>query len=57
MGWIKSSPFFFAATETRRDIIDNYANTPIGNLPAQKFENYAIGDCPKPFAGIEEHLP
>jgi hypothetical protein len=32
MGWIKSLAFFCAATETSRDIIDNYANKPIGTL-------------------------
>jgi hypothetical protein len=36
MGWIESLAFFCAATVTSRDIIDDYANTPIGTLPAQK---------------------
>jgi hypothetical protein len=43
--WIKSLAFFCAATEaSSRDIIGDYANTPIGNLPAQKFKIYAIGN-------------
>jgi hypothetical protein len=36
--------FFCAATETSRDIIDKYANTPIGTLLAQKVETYAISN-------------
>jgi hypothetical protein len=42
MGWIESPGFFCAATETSRDIIDVYANTPLGALPEQKLESYAL---------------
>ncbi len=42
MGWIESPGFFCTATETSRDIIDIYANTPLGALPEQRFELYAL---------------
>jgi hypothetical protein len=42
MGWIESPVFFCTATETSRDIIDIYANTPLDALPEQRFESYAL---------------
>jgi hypothetical protein len=45
MGWIKSPAFFCAATETGRDIIMQYTNTPISSLPEHKFEHHSLG-CP-----------
>jgi hypothetical protein len=44
MGWIESLAFFCAATEISRDIIDDYADTLIRNLPAQKLKKYAMGN-------------
>jgi hypothetical protein len=44
MGWVESPPYFCAATETARDVIMDYANQPVGTLPAHKFERYTMGD-------------
>ena len=37
MGWIESPPYFCAASETARDVAAQYAETPLGSLPAHKF--------------------
>ena len=37
MGWIKSPTFFCAATETGRDVIMQYADTPITSLSEHKY--------------------
>ena len=37
MGWVNSPPYFGAATETARDIADEYAQAPIGSLTPHKF--------------------
>jgi hypothetical protein len=44
MGWVKSPPYFCAATKTARDISSDYCNTPIGSFPCQKFVKYVTGD-------------
>ena len=44
MGWIESPPFFCTASETSRDVAEDYVETPIGSRPAHKFEHYAKGD-------------
>jgi len=47
MGWIESPGFFCAATETSRDAIDIYANTPLGSLPPQTLEKFALQSMDK----------
>ncbi len=51
MGWVESSPYFCAATETRRDIATTYCETRIGTLPSHKFDKLvsaddAVGELP-----------
>jgi hypothetical protein len=42
MGWIESPPYFCAATETARDIANEYTDMPVGSLPEHKFINYTV---------------
>ncbi len=44
MGWIESPPFFCTASETGRDVAEDYVETPIGSRPMHKFEEYSKGD-------------
>jgi hypothetical protein len=44
MGWVESPPFFCAASETARDVAQDYCETPIGSLPPHKFTHYVIGN-------------
>jgi hypothetical protein len=44
MGWVKSPPFFCAASEMARDVVQDYCKTKIGTLPPHKFTNYVIGN-------------
>jgi hypothetical protein len=44
MGWVKSPPYFCAATETARDVTTEYMEAPVGTLATQKFEKYVTGD-------------
>jgi hypothetical protein len=44
MGWVESPPFFCAASETARDIAQDYCETKMGTLPPHKFNNYMIGN-------------
>ncbi len=44
MGWVESPPYFYAATETARDIASDYCNTPIGSIIPHKFVLYVRGD-------------
>ncbi len=37
MGWIESPPYFCAASETARDVAENYLQLPIGELDDHKF--------------------
>ena len=41
MGWIESPPYFCAASETARNLADNYIKTPVGLLPLHKFVNHS----------------
>ena len=43
MGWIESPPYFCAASETGRDVAEQYAERPVGSLPPHKFLRYATG--------------
>jgi hypothetical protein len=43
MGWVESPPCFCAATETARDIVSNYCDTPVGSLPHHKFAKHVTG--------------
>jgi hypothetical protein len=43
MGWIESPPFFCAASETGRDVAEDYVETNIGSQPEHKFEQYTAG--------------
>ena len=36
MGWVEFPPYFCAATETARDIMSDYCDTPVGSLPHQQ---------------------
>ena len=40
MGWIESPTYFCAASETARDVLVNYIETPVGSLPPHKFEEH-----------------
>ena len=40
MGWLESPGYFCAASETGRDVADQYAESPIGTLPTHKFESH-----------------
>ena len=42
MGWVESPPFFCAASETARDIIEEYIETPILSLPKHKFIKHVM---------------
>jgi hypothetical protein len=42
MGWVESPPFFCAASETARSVVQGYCETKMGTLPPQKFTNYVI---------------
>jgi hypothetical protein len=44
MGWVESLPFFCAASETTRDVAQDYCKMTIGTLPPHKFTRYVIGD-------------
>ena len=44
MGWVESPPFFCAASETARDVAQDYCETKMGTLPPHKFTNYVIGN-------------
>jgi hypothetical protein len=37
MGWIESPPYFCAASETGRDVADQYIETPVGSRAPHKF--------------------
>ncbi len=37
MGWVESPPFFGAASETARDVAQNYSKTKLGTLLPHKF--------------------
>jgi hypothetical protein len=41
MGWVESPTYFCAALETVRDVAAEYIETPVGSLPAHKFEEWA----------------
>ena len=43
MGWIESPPYFCAASETARDVADDYVNAPLGSLPNHKFQEHTEG--------------
>jgi hypothetical protein len=45
MGWVESPPYFCATTETARDIVATYCDTPVGSLPAHKFIKHVQGDA------------
>jgi hypothetical protein len=38
MGWVKSAPYFCAASETAQDVAVQYIKTRIGSLPHHKFK-------------------
>ena len=44
MGWVDSPPFFYAASETARDIAQDYCEMKIGTLTPHKFTSYVIGN-------------
>ena len=37
MGWIESPPYFCAASETARDVAEQYVETPVGTTAKHKF--------------------
>jgi hypothetical protein len=41
---VESPPFFSAASETARDVAQDYCETKMGTLPPHKFTNYVIGN-------------
>ncbi len=44
MGWVKSPPYFCAATEMARDVATEYIETPVNLLRPHKFYKYVVGD-------------
>jgi hypothetical protein len=44
MGWVESPPFFCMASETARDVAQDYCKTKMGTLPPHKFTHYVIGN-------------
>jgi hypothetical protein len=44
MRWVESPPFFCAASETTRDVAQDYLKMTIGTLPLHKFIHYVIGN-------------
>ena len=44
MGWVESPPFFCAASETARDVAQEYCEAKVGTLPPHKFTNYVTGN-------------
>jgi hypothetical protein len=44
MGWVESPPYFCAATETARDVAEEYIKMPITSLRDHKFVKYTIGN-------------
>jgi hypothetical protein len=42
MGWVKSPPYFCAATETSCDISTEYIETLVNSLPRHKFEKHVV---------------
>ena len=45
MGWIKSPPYFFAASEVSRYVDQQYVETPVGTFTNHKFvENSSQGE-------------
>ncbi|KAL7549582.1 hypothetical protein ACHAWF_012848 [Thalassiosira exigua] len=43
MGWVESPTYFCAASETARDVIDQYVEAPLGALPSHKFQQHSEG--------------
>jgi hypothetical protein len=44
MGWVESPPFFYAASETAPDVVQDYCETELGTLPPHKFTHNVIGN-------------
>jgi hypothetical protein len=44
MGWVESPPFFCTASETARDVAQDYCETSLGSLPPHKFTHFVIGN-------------
>ncbi len=44
MGWVEFPPFFCAASETARDVAQDYCETELGTLPPHKFTHYVTGN-------------
>ena len=44
MGLAEPPPFFCAASETARDVTQDYCETKLGTLPPHKFTNYVMGN-------------
>ena len=42
MGWVESPAFFCAASETGRDVAQQYAETEVGSLPRHKFLDHSM---------------
>ena len=43
MGWIESPAYFCSASETSRDVAQQYSQAPMGSLPTHKFDHYITG--------------
>ena len=59
MGWIESPPYFCAASETARDVAQQYAERAVGDMPTHKFLQHtatsaAYADLPAKNQGREE---
>jgi hypothetical protein len=44
IGWVESPPFFCAASETARDVAQDYSETRLGTLLPHKFTKFMIGN-------------
>ena len=53
MGWVESPGYFCAASETARDVAEDYINVPVGQLPAHKFQRHT--EVHPDFQALPEH--
>ncbi len=44
MGWVESPPFFCMASETARDVAQDYCKMTLDTLPPHKFTHYVISN-------------
>ena len=55
MGWIESPPYFCTASETARDVAEQYVETPLGKGPHNPQLKYS--QTSEAYAGLPQHSP